>query len=73
MNPTDQSISCPVCDTKIPFNPYLLLKGQQFTCPAPGCGATIGLSPPGRDVVDESMSKFQEMKSRIQDQADDQD
>lgn len=59
----EQAIPCPTCQTKIPFDPQQLLMGVQFTCP--GCHALIGLSTESRPLVQETMEKFNEMKSQI--------
>ena len=40
----EQSIPCPVCNTKIPFQVTELLIGVQFKCPNAQCDASIGLS-----------------------------
>ena len=59
-----QTIPCPACNTKIPFDTRELLKGTQFTCP--NCHCLIGLASESRGVVKETMEKFDEMKKDIQ-------
>lgn len=59
----EQSIPCPTCQTKIPFDPQQLLMGVQFACP--GCHALIGLPAESRPVVEETMNKFEDMKSNL--------
>jgi len=59
----EQSIPCPTCKTKIPFNAQQLLMGAQFACP--GCLTVIGLASESRPIVEETMDKFQEMKENL--------
>lgn len=62
INP-DQSIPCPVCQTKIPFDTKQLLLGIQFTCP--NCNASIGLSDESKPLVQDTMEKFEEVKGQF--------
>lgn len=62
INP-DQSIPCPVCQTKIPFDTKQLLLGIQFTCP--NCAASIGLSDESKPLVQDTMKKFEEVKGQF--------
>ncbi len=57
---SDQSIPCPVCQTKTPFDTKQLLMGVKFTCPK--CQAAIGLSDESKPIVQETMTKFEEIK-----------
>ncbi|MBO3696817.1 hypothetical protein [Roseivirga sp. E12] len=59
----DQSIPCPVCQTKIPFDTKQLLMGVQFSCP--NCQAAIGLSDQSKPLVQETMEKFEELKKNV--------
>ncbi|OEK01339.1 hypothetical protein BFP97_07345 [Roseivirga sp. 4D4] len=59
----DQSIPCPVCQTKIPFDTKQLLMGVQFSCP--NCQAAIGLSDQSKPLVQETMDKFEELKKNV--------
>jgi transcription initiation factor IIE alpha subunit len=59
----DQTIPCPVCNTPISFDTKQLLAGVQFTCS--NCHQSIGLALESKDVVKETMDKFNDMKSRI--------
>ena len=61
---TDQSVPCPVCNTKIPFDTKQLLMGIQFVCP--NCQAAIGLSTESKDVVENTMTKLQMLKGTIE-------
>ncbi|MBN8838369.1 MAG: hypothetical protein J0I09_13990 [Sphingobacteriia bacterium] len=58
---SDQTIPCPVCNSKIPFDTKQLLMGIQFSCP--NCQASIGLSQESKPIVEETMQKFNELKS----------
>ncbi len=58
----EQSIPCPTCQTKIPFDVQQLLRGMEFSCP--GCHASIGISTESRPLVEETMEKFSEMKKK---------
>lgn len=60
---TEQTIPCPTCQTKIPFDIYQLLNGAQFTCPT--CFGTIGLAPESSSTVKETMQKFDGVKKEV--------
>lgn len=62
----DQSIPCPVCNTSIPFELNKLLAGVQFVCPT--CMAAIGLSGESKEIVKDTMTKLQEIKSSMSSQ-----
>jgi transcription initiation factor IIE alpha subunit len=62
INP-EQSIPCPVCQTKIPFDTRQLLMGVQFACP--NCNASIGLASESHQLVQETMEKFEDMKNKV--------
>ena len=57
-----QTLPCPTpnCGTQIPFDTYELLKGTQFVCPK--CHVSVGLAHESRDLVRESMKKFEVMR-----------
>lgn len=57
------SIPCPVCQTAIFFDPQLLLQGAQFSCPK--CAAAIGLAAESKEIVKDSLEKFEKMKSEV--------
>ena len=59
----DQTIPCPICATKIPFDTQQLLQGKQFTCPT--CLAVIGLSTESRGIVEETMHKLDDLKHKL--------
>lgn len=63
---TDQSIPCPVCNAKIPFDTNQLLSGIRFICPK--CTAAIGLSTESKEVVQDTMNRLQELKSKMSEQ-----
>lgn len=58
---TEQALPCPVCQTKIPFDPYQLIKGFKFSCPS--CTAAIGVSSDSLGEVKDSMEKFDKIKA----------
>ncbi|MCW3102330.1 MAG: hypothetical protein JWO09_770 [Bacteroidetes bacterium] len=58
----DQSIPCPVCQTKIPFDTHQLLTGVQFSCS--NCSAAIGLSTESKKLVEETMVKLEDLKTK---------
>jgi len=60
---TDQTIPCPVCQTKIPFDTKQLLMGIQFVCP--NCQAAIGLAEQSKPIVEETMNKFDDLKEKL--------
>lgn len=61
----DQTISCPICGTKIPFDTNQLIMGVQFSCPNSGCDASIGLAGESKEIVKETMEKFETFKGSI--------
>lgn len=60
---TDQTLPCPVCNTKIPFDAKQLLMGVQFTCS--NCQATIGLANESKPIVESALHKFEQVKGQI--------
>ena len=58
-----QSIPCPVCQSAIPFSVHALLGGAGFSCT--NCGATISLHQESSHQVEETMHKFEELKSKV--------
>lgn len=59
----EQTIPCPTCQTKIPFDAHQLLMGAQFACP--GCHAVIGLPKESRPLVHETIQKFEKLKQEM--------
>lgn len=59
----DQYIPCPTCQTKIPFDLQLLLKGVEFVCP--NCQGSIGLAAESKGLVEETMNSFDTMKKKV--------
>jgi hypothetical protein len=62
----EQNIPCPVCGSKIPFDTYQLLAGVQFVCPNNECNASIGLANESKPIVEQTMQKFEAVKSTLQ-------
>ncbi len=60
---SDQSIPCPVCNTKIPFDTKQLLLGVKFVCS--NCQAAIGLADESKPIVQETIEKFEEIKGKF--------
>ncbi|NRA11338.1 MAG: hypothetical protein HRT57_05210 [Crocinitomicaceae bacterium] len=56
----EQSIPCPTCQNKIPFDPIALLQGAQFVCS--NYQGVVGLATDSRPIVEETMGKFDEMR-----------
>lgn len=59
------SMPCPTpnCGSAILFDPYQLLAGTQFACP--NCHAAIALAPESRELVQDTMEKFEELKVEL--------
>jgi transcription initiation factor IIE alpha subunit len=57
---TEQTIPCPECGTKIPFDTKQLLMGVQFACPK--CQSLIGLAQESKPLVEEAMEKLERVK-----------
>jgi transcription initiation factor IIE alpha subunit len=60
---TDQTLPCPVCNTKIPFDAQQLLMGTQFTCS--NCNAIIGLANESKPIVENALQQFEQFKGQI--------
>jgi DNA-directed RNA polymerase subunit RPC12/RpoP len=56
----EQSIPCPTCNNKIPFDVHQLLAGMKFVCT--NCESAIGLAMESQPLVHETMEKFEEVK-----------
>lgn len=59
----NQNIPCPICKTNIPFDTQQLMMGVRFSCG--NCNATIGLADESKEVVEQTMEKFESIKGRI--------
>jgi len=60
----ENSIPCPVCSTKIPFEVKMLLSGMKFGCPHPECDASIGLSQESAPLVAQTLEKLETLKNK---------
>lgn len=60
---TEQSIPCPVCNTKICFDTKQLLMGVKFVCPT--CQAAIGLANESKPLLKDTMEKFESIKDNM--------
>lgn len=58
----EQSIPCPVCQNKIPFDTKQLLLGVKFVCS--NCQAAIGLAEESKPIVQETMNKFESLREK---------
>ncbi|MBC9796775.1 hypothetical protein [Sinomicrobium weinanense] len=60
-----QFIPCPTenCSGNIFFDPHELMRGAQFVCPI--CNTVVGLAPESREIVNEAIEKFDELKRDI--------
>lgn len=58
-----QTIPCQsdTCTGSVLFDPYQLVAGKKFACPA--CGAAHGLSQKSEGKVRETMDEFDKMKA----------
>lgn len=56
------SIPCPTCATPIPFDPALLISGQQFACPK--CASMIGISRESIPLAKEAFEKQKQLKKQ---------
>ena len=61
----NQSISCPVCGTKIPIDTIQLLLGIQFKCPNQDCDVSIGLHEESKPIVEKTIAKLNELKENL--------
>lgn len=59
----EESIPCPNCNNKIPFDTKQLLLGAKFTCSV--CHAQIGIAEESPTIVEETLKKFEELKSHL--------
>lgn len=60
----EQYISCPDCGSKIPFDPYALVRGERFACPK--CPAvSIGIDQESRDTVKNTLDELETLKKNI--------
>jgi transcription initiation factor IIE alpha subunit len=58
----ENSITCPACSTKIPFDVKMLLSGMKFSCPNSKCDASIGLSQESAPLVEQTLEKLEALK-----------
>lgn len=59
---TEQNIPCPVCQTKIPFDPVALVQGHKFSCPT--CAAVIGISQEAMETASNALNTYEELKRK---------
>ncbi len=62
INP-ENSIPCPVCGTRIPFEVKTLLAGVSFDCPNPECNSSIGISAESKPIVEKTIEKMELLKN----------
>ena len=63
MSNLELSIPCPTCATKIAFDTMQLLLGIQFKCS--NCQSAIGLATESKNLVQDTMNKFEAIKEKI--------
>jgi len=59
----EQTIPCPVCQTKVPFEPQALIRGVQFSCPT--CFAMIGIAQESIQDAKNAMDEFNALKKTM--------
>jgi hypothetical protein len=59
----ENTIPCPVCGTKIPFEIQALLAGTSFNCPNAECYSAIGLAPESAPIVKQTIEKLESIKT----------
>ena len=59
----EQAIPCPICNTKIPYDPRQLLLGVQFVCP--NCQSAIGLAQESKPLVETTFEKFEAIRGKV--------
>tara|TARA_R110001632_G_scaffold58548_2_gene142488 strand:+ start:1852 stop:2058 length:207 start_codon:yes stop_codon:yes gene_type:complete len=62
MKNQEQTIPCPVCNTKIPFDTIQLMQGATFQCPNEQCNSSIGLSPESKIDTENVIYKLDDLK-----------
>lgn len=60
----EQSIPCPICQTKVPFDAHALISGMKFTCPS--CQAVIGLAQESIPTASYAIEKYEDLKNNVQ-------
>ncbi|WP_316820520.1 hypothetical protein [Pedobacter gandavensis] len=56
----NQTVPCPRCMGTIEINVHELINGGKFTCQT--CSSVIAIATERKEIVGESMAKFQELK-----------
>lgn len=56
----EHSIPCPVCSTKIHFEPLALVRGHKFSCS--NCMSVVGIAQEALATAHETYEKYQELK-----------
>lgn len=59
----EQTIQCPVCQTPIIIESMALIQGKRFSCQS--CFASIGIAPEAIPMAEETMKKYEELKSNF--------
>lgn len=62
-------ISCPDCGSPIYIDSVLLLSGSSFKCTNNSCSVSISLDMSDKGVVEDAMTKFEEIKNASTQQA----
>lgn len=60
-----QTIPCPVCSSKIPFNVQQLLLGVAFPCSNVACDAVVALAPESKPMVQEAVQQLESLKKNM--------
>lgn len=57
------NIPCPVCQTKIPFDPPSLIRGHKFSCP--NCFAAVGIAHEALETASHTFERYEELKQHV--------
>lgn len=59
----EQTLPCPTCQTKIPFDPVALIRGHKFSCP--NCQSVVGIANEEIENVSKIYQEYTKLKQKI--------
>ncbi len=59
----EQTIPCPTCQSKIPFDPVELIRGHKFTCAT--CASVVGIAKDDLAKAGEAYQKYETLKKSL--------